>query len=106
MDAKLPMDIFENVIQLAIEECKAIVRCISRCKKCRPSFLLATFTILPCHHFFPFACYIHHLALPPFLFRYHYIEEDTCFKLRHAFLFETMADPDSTNQTPCRTFIP
>lgn len=28
MDAKLPMDIFENVMQLAIEGCKAIAQYI------------------------------------------------------------------------------
>ena len=38
MDAKLPMDVFENVMQLAIEGCKAIANYIREVRKYQLDF--------------------------------------------------------------------
>lgn len=45
MDAKLPMDIFENVMQLAIEGCKAIANYIREVRKSQLDLLVVKHNI-------------------------------------------------------------
>jgi len=90
MDAKLPMDIFENVMQLAIEGCKAIAQYIREVRNHATLFCLL----------YSPSC------LVTIYFPYHYIEEEDMFVMH---LFHMMADLESTIPLAggtCLSFIP